>query len=56
MLGNAGAANECPARQAQAQIIDAFNFRHATKVFDHERKIDGSAFETILEAARLSPT
>ncbi|MCC8934106.1 NAD(P)H-dependent oxidoreductase [Rhizobium sp. 'Codium 1'] len=40
----------------QAQIIDAFNFRHATKVFDPERKIDESAFETILEAARLSPT
>ncbi|MFC5586131.1 NAD(P)H-dependent oxidoreductase [Nitratireductor kimnyeongensis] len=40
----------------QTQIIEAFNFRHATKVFDAERKIDAAAFQTILEAARLSPT
>ena len=40
----------------QAQIIDAFNFRHATKVFDADRKIDERTFATILEAARLSPT
>ncbi|MBO9412448.1 MULTISPECIES: NAD(P)H-dependent oxidoreductase [unclassified Ruegeria] len=40
----------------QTQIIDAFNFRHATKVFDPERKITESEFNTILEAARLSPT
>lgn len=42
--------------EIQARIIDAFNFRHATKVFDPERKVDARAFETILEAARLSPT
>ncbi|MFW8595057.1 NAD(P)H-dependent oxidoreductase [Cribrihabitans neustonicus] len=40
----------------QAEIIDAFNFRHATKVFDPERKISEAEFATILEAARLSPT
>lgn len=40
----------------QAQIIEAFNFRHATKVFDPEQKISDDDFETILEAARLSPT
>ena len=40
----------------QAQIIDAFSFRHACKVFDAERKISDDAVETILEAARLSPT
>lgn len=40
----------------QNQIIDAFNFRHATKVFDSNRKIGKSEFDTILEAARLSPT
>ncbi|MBO9409159.1 NAD(P)H-dependent oxidoreductase [Shimia sp. R9_1] len=40
----------------QAEILEAFNFRHATKVFDAERKIDDASFETILEAARLSPT
>jgi nitroreductase len=40
----------------QTQILDAFNFRHACKVFDDERKIDAATFDTILEAARLSPT
>ncbi|SMX31381.1 NAD(P)H-dependent oxidoreductase [Actibacterium lipolyticum] len=40
----------------QAQILDAFNFRHATKFFDPDRKISEEEFETILEAARLSPT
>lgn len=40
----------------QAQIIDAFNFRHATKVFDADRKISDGEFDTILEAGRLSPT
>jgi len=33
----------------QAQIIEAFNFRHATKVFDPGRKISESDFDTILE-------
>tara|TARA_R110001583_G_scaffold50652_1_gene158250 strand:- start:3 stop:731 length:729 start_codon:yes stop_codon:yes gene_type:complete len=40
----------------QQQIIDAFNFRHATKVFDAERKISDGEFNTLLEAARLSPS
>ena len=40
----------------QQQIIDAFNFRHATKVFDPERKINPEQFNTILESARLSPS
>ncbi len=40
----------------QAQIIDAFNFRHACKLFDADRKIPEHEFATILEAARLSPT
>jgi len=42
--------------EIQTQIIDAFKFRHATKVFDAERKIGESEFDTILEAARLSPS
>ncbi|CAD0187196.1 Putative NAD(P)H nitroreductase YfkO [Ruegeria sp. THAF57] len=42
--------------EIQSQIVDAFNFRHATKVFDDTRKISDSEFDTILEAARLSPT
>lgn len=40
----------------QAQIIEAFNFRHATKVFDAQKKVREGDFATILEAARLSPT
>ncbi len=40
----------------QTQIIDAFNFRHATKVFDPQRKISESEFNTLLETARLSPS
>jgi nitroreductase len=40
----------------QSQILEAFNFRHATKVFDDTRKIPDAEFDTILEAARLSPT
>ncbi|WP_170583267.1 NAD(P)H-dependent oxidoreductase [Ruegeria arenilitoris] len=40
----------------QSQILEAFNFRHATKVFDPDRKISDADFETILEAGRLSPT
>ncbi len=38
------------------QILDAINFRHATKIFDPERKISDEDFNVILEAARLSPT
>jgi nitroreductase len=40
----------------QNLISQAFNFRHATKVFDPARKINDSEFETILESARLSPS
>ncbi|MDV7145911.1 NAD(P)H-dependent oxidoreductase [Tropicimonas sp. TH_r6] len=40
----------------QSQIIVAFNFRHACKIFDADAKIPEDQFATILEAARLSPT
>jgi nitroreductase len=40
----------------QSQILEANHFRHATKVFDSERKISESAFNTLLETARLSPS
>ncbi|MBY6186623.1 NAD(P)H-dependent oxidoreductase [Marinobacter hydrocarbonoclasticus] len=40
----------------QSQILDAFQFRHATKVFNPDRKISDDQFNTILEAARLSPS
>lgn len=37
-------------------IIEAFKFRHATKVFDAKRRISDADFETILDAVRLSPS
>lgn len=40
----------------QSQILDAFAFRHATKEFDASRKIPEAEFNTLLEAARLSPS
>lgn len=40
----------------QELILQAFHFRHATKVFDTERKISDEEFATILESARLSPS
>jgi nitroreductase len=38
------------------KIIDAFNFRHACKEFDAEKKIKDEDFNFILETARLSPS
>lgn len=38
------------------EILDAFNFRHACKIFDKSKIISEDNFETILEAARLSPS
>jgi len=38
------------------EIIDAFNFRHACKIFDKNKKISIDDFNTILEVARLSPS
>lgn len=42
--------------QMQQTILDAFNFRHATKRFDANKKISESDFNTILETGRLSPS
>ena len=42
--------------QMQQTILDAFHFRHATKRFDADKQITDSDFNTILEAARLSPS
>jgi len=39
-----------------SEIINAYNFRHACKVFDASKKIDAKDFDTILETARLSPS
>ncbi|GEQ01132.1 putative NAD(P)H nitroreductase [Staphylococcus arlettae] len=38
------------------KIIEAFQFRHATKRFDATKKISEQDFTTILEAGRLSPS
>jgi nitroreductase len=38
------------------EILKAFNFRHACKVFDAKKKISEDDFETILETGRLSPS
>jgi nitroreductase len=38
------------------EIIEAFNFRHACKIFDRDKKISDEDFNTILEVARLSPS
>lgn len=38
------------------EILDAFHFRHATKVFDSDMKISDDDFRFILETGRLSPS
>ncbi len=41
--------------QMQQTILDAFNFRHATKRFDANKKISESDFNTILETGDFHP-
>lgn len=43
-------------QEIQKQIVDAFQFRHACKVFDPDKRIPDSEFNTIIESARLSPS
>lgn len=38
------------------EILEAFNYRHATKVFDTNKKVSDDDFNFILETARLSPS
>jgi len=38
------------------KIIEAYNYRHACKVFDADKKISDEDFSFILETARLSPS
>lgn len=38
------------------EILQAFNFRHACKVFDENKKIPRDEMNFLLECARLSPT
>ncbi len=42
--------------QVKKQVLEAMNFRHATKVYDDTRKISDEDFRFILEAGRLSPS
>ncbi|MGB5964030.1 MAG: NAD(P)H-dependent oxidoreductase [Sulfurimonadaceae bacterium] len=37
-------------------ILDAYNYRHACKVFDTDKKISDEDFALILETGRLSPS
>jgi len=38
------------------KILEAFNFRHACKIFDKTKKISKEDFNLILQSARLSPS
>lgn len=38
------------------QVLNAFHFRHACKLFDADKKISTSDMDYILETARLSPS
>ncbi|MFK5985288.1 MAG: NAD(P)H-dependent oxidoreductase [Pseudomonadota bacterium] len=40
----------------KASIINAYNFRHACKIFDTNKKISDENFSFILETGRLSPS
>ncbi|MDD7793188.1 NAD(P)H-dependent oxidoreductase [Clostridium sp. 'White wine YQ'] len=40
----------------KSKILDAYNFRHACKEFDENKKISDDDFNFILETARLSPS
>ncbi|WP_301110162.1 NAD(P)H-dependent oxidoreductase [Sporosarcina sp.] len=42
--------------QIKQQVLDAFRFRHATKLYDATKLISEEDFEYILEAGRLSPS
>lgn len=38
------------------KILEAFNFRHACKLYDETRKVSDEEFDFIMETARLSPS
>lgn len=42
--------------QIKGQVLNAMNFRHATKAYDPNIKISDKDFNYILEAGRLSPS
>ncbi|AZK48449.1 NAD(P)H-dependent oxidoreductase [Paenibacillus lentus] len=42
--------------KSKKEILSAYQFRHATKEFDHIKKISAEDFQFILETGRLSPS
>ena len=42
--------------QMNETIINALNFRHATKIFDSSKQVSDKDMQTILESGRLSPS
>ncbi|OGI89790.1 hypothetical protein A2911_00820 [Candidatus Nomurabacteria bacterium RIFCSPLOWO2_01_FULL_40_15] len=44
------------AKRKNKEIIQALNWRYATKVFDPSKKVSDEDMHTILESARLSPS
>ncbi len=49
-------ASSPASREVQSRILEAFNFRHACKLFDPQRKVGEDEFNTLLQTARLSPS
>lgn len=43
-------------QEKKREILEAFQFRHATKEFDPSRKVSKEDFDFILETGRLSPS
>jgi nitroreductase len=46
----------CYIMNLRKQILDAYNYRHACKEFDSNKKISNEDFNFILETGRLSPS
>ncbi|SHF15010.1 Nitroreductase [Seinonella peptonophila] len=44
------------ANSIKQQVLDAFQFRHACKAFDPNKKINDEDFQYIIETGRLSPS
>ena len=43
-------------KEKREQILQALNWRYATKIFDPSKKVDEEDIRTVLEAGRLSPS
>lgn len=56
MNNDSNAASAHSREEAKRLLLDAYQFRHAVKDFDAERKLAADDFEFILEAGRLSPS